>query len=110
MAAIVMPLPQHIQPTSINSPTHAMLVYVLFMQYAIICYAYTILYYAALLCSALLTIRMWHGQPEAVLALTATAPRHVQSDIMGHLGITPEGSSGRTLPHPTPASSQQPAD
>jgi superfamily II DNA helicase RecQ len=33
-------------------------------------------------------------RPLAVLALTATAPRHVQHDIMEHLSIQPEGEGG----------------
>ena len=31
-------------------------------------------------------------QPEAVLALTATAPQHVQREIMDHLSIQEEGN------------------
>ena len=30
-------------------------------------------------------------QPRAVLALTATAPPHIQRDVMAHLGVSPEG-------------------
>lgn len=33
-------------------------------------------------------------QPQAVLALTATAPRHVQQDVMHHLSIDKEGNDG----------------